>query len=52
MVSILFEMTIDPTQSNTPFASIMGASYYEDREDEVLVSMHTVFRIGEIYTDQ
>ena len=48
MVGVLFVMTIDPTQSNTPFASITGVSYFEDREDEVLFSMHTVFRIGEI----
>jgi tetratricopeptide (TPR) repeat protein len=38
-------MTIDPSISSTPFASITGVSYYEDRENEVLFSMHTVFRI-------
>ena len=48
MVGVLFVMTIDPTQSNTPFASITGVSYFEEKEDEVLFSMHTVFRIGEI----
>jgi tetratricopeptide (TPR) repeat protein len=47
-VGILFVMTIDPSQSTTPFASINGVSYFEDKEDEVLFSMHTVFRIGSI----
>jgi tetratricopeptide (TPR) repeat protein len=47
-VGILFVMSIDPSQSTTPFASINGVSYFEDKEDEVLFSMHTVFRIGGI----
>ena len=47
VVGVLFVMAIDPTQSNTPFASITGVSYFEEEEDEVLFSMHTVFRIGE-----
>jgi hypothetical protein len=41
-------MTIDPSISSTPFASITGVSYYEDRENEVLFSMHPVFRIRDI----
>jgi tetratricopeptide (TPR) repeat protein len=45
LVGILFVMTIDPSVSTTPFASINGLSYFEDKEDEVLFSMHTVFRI-------
>ena len=48
MVGILFVMAINPTQSNTPFASITDVSYYKKAEEEVLFSMHTVFRIGEI----
>jgi tetratricopeptide (TPR) repeat protein len=48
MVGILFIMAIDPAISTTPFASIVDVSYYKDREDEVLFSMNTVFRIGEI----
>jgi Tfp pilus assembly protein PilF len=48
MVGILFVMTIDPGKSTTPFASIVNVSYYEDAENEVLFSMNTVFRIGEI----
>jgi tetratricopeptide (TPR) repeat protein len=48
LVGILFVMAIDPAQSTTPFASITGVSYFEDKEDEVLFAMHTVFRIGDI----
>jgi uncharacterized protein YrrD len=40
-------MTIDPSKSTTPFASINGVSYFP-AEDEVLFSMHTVFRIQDI----
>jgi tetratricopeptide (TPR) repeat protein len=46
-VGILFVMTIDPSKSTTPFASINSVSYFQT-EDEVLFSMHTVFRIGKI----
>jgi tetratricopeptide (TPR) repeat protein len=46
-VGVLFVMTIDPSKSTTPFASINGVSYFQT-EDEVLFSMHTVFRIGKI----
>jgi tetratricopeptide (TPR) repeat protein len=46
-VGILFVMTIEPSKSTTPFASINGVSYFQT-EDEVLFSMHTVFRIGKI----
>jgi tetratricopeptide (TPR) repeat protein len=46
-VGILFKMTIDPSVSSTPFASIREVSYFQT-EEEFLFSMHTVFRIGEI----
>ena len=48
MVGVLFVMTIDHTQSATPFASIIDVSCYGEQEAEVLFSMHTVFRIGNI----
>ena len=48
LTGILFVMTIDPATSLTPFASINNVSHFQDTEDEVLFSMHTVFRIGEI----
>ncbi|CAF1555162.1 unnamed protein product, partial [Adineta steineri] len=47
MVGILFIMTIDPRVSSIPFASIKEVSYFEV-EEEILFSMHTVFRIDAI----
>jgi tetratricopeptide (TPR) repeat protein len=46
-VGILFQMLIDPSVSSAPFASIKEVSYFKE-EEEILFSMHTVFRIGEI----
>jgi tetratricopeptide (TPR) repeat protein len=48
LVGILFVMTIDPSVSTTPFASINDVSYFKGKEDEMLFSMHTVFRICDI----
>ncbi|CAF1046650.1 unnamed protein product [Adineta steineri] len=47
LVGILFVMSINPTDSTTPFASVTDVSYFHT-EDEVLFSMHTIFRIGDI----
>ena len=46
-IGVLFEMTIDPSFSSTPFASIKNVSRYQT-EREILFSMHNVFRIGQI----
>ncbi|CAF4127299.1 unnamed protein product [Adineta steineri] len=46
-VGILFIMKINPAQSTTPFASITGISEFQ-KEEEVLFSMHSVFRIQNI----
>ena len=46
-VGILFQMSIDPSVSSAPFASIDEVSYFKT-EEEILFSMHTVFRIREI----
>jgi tetratricopeptide (TPR) repeat protein len=46
-VGILFEMTVDPLLSSAPFATIHDVSYFS-AEQEILFSMHTVFRIGKI----
>jgi len=43
-VGILFVLLIDPSKSTTPFASINDVSHFTE-ENEVLFSMHTVFRI-------
>ncbi|CAF4134465.1 unnamed protein product, partial [Adineta steineri] len=47
LVGILFVMSINPAHSTTPFASVSDVSYFHT-EDEVLFSMHTIFRIGDI----
>jgi tetratricopeptide (TPR) repeat protein len=47
LVGILFVITIDPSVSSAPFASIDSISQFQV-EEEVLFAMHTVFRIGEI----
>jgi tetratricopeptide (TPR) repeat protein len=46
-VGILFVMTIDPSITLTPFANIADESHFKE-EEEILFSMHTVFRIHEI----
>ncbi|CAF1432909.1 unnamed protein product [Adineta steineri] len=47
LVGILFVISINSTDSTTPFASVSDVSFFHD-EDEVLFSMHTVFRIEDI----
>jgi tetratricopeptide (TPR) repeat protein len=47
LVGILFKITIDPSISSTPFAAVSDISMWHE-EDEVLFSMHAIFRIGEI----
>ncbi|CAF0972193.1 unnamed protein product [Adineta steineri] len=47
LVGILFVILIDPTHSTIPFASVSDVSYFHV-EDEVLFSMHTIFRIRDI----
>jgi tetratricopeptide (TPR) repeat protein len=46
-VGVLFTMKINPSISATPFANIKDASYYQ-KEEEILFSMHSVFRIGQV----
>ncbi|CAF0857907.1 unnamed protein product [Adineta steineri] len=43
-IGILFIMSIDPCIKSTPFASIKEKSYFKE-ENEILFSMHTVFRV-------
>ena len=47
MVGVLFQITIDSSISSTPFANVRGVSYFQD-EEEILFSMHSIFRIGQI----
>jgi len=46
-VGILFKMSINPLLSSAPFACINNLTNFAT-EEEILFSMHTVFRIGEI----
>ncbi|CAF0878258.1 unnamed protein product [Adineta steineri] len=44
MVGIFFVMSVDPNVKSAPFASIKKESYFKE-EEEILFSMHTVFRV-------
>jgi tetratricopeptide (TPR) repeat protein len=46
-VGVLFVIKIDPSISATPFANIKNVSRYQG-EEEILFSMHSVFRIGQV----
>jgi len=46
-MEIFFQITIDKSITTTPFALTSEFSHYQS-EQEILFSMHTVFRIGEI----
>jgi tetratricopeptide (TPR) repeat protein len=47
LVGVLFVMEIDPSINATPFANVENVSYYQG-EEEILFSMHSVFRIGQV----
>jgi tetratricopeptide (TPR) repeat protein len=47
MTGVLFVITIDTSISSIPFAAIGNISNYQT-EKEILFSMHTIFRIGDI----
>lgn len=47
-VPVLFEMKIQRSLESTTFALLNNVSYYSDSENEVLFSMHTVFRIESV----
>ena len=47
LIGVLFIITIDPSMPSVPFALVQNIAYYPNTED-VLFSMHTIFRIGDI----
>ncbi len=47
LVGVLFVMNIDALASATPFANVRNVSYYQG-EEEILFSMHSVFRIEQV----
>lgn len=49
LTGVLFQMTIDPSISSVPFAALDGIGYSTDGNEQILLSMHTVFRIDELY---
>ena len=48
LFGVLFIINIDSAQSSTPFACVNDVGYFGNGEDEVLFSMHSVFRIERI----
>jgi hypothetical protein len=46
LIGVLFEITINPSISSSPFANVENVGYYPG-EAEILFSMHSVFRIGQ-----
>jgi tetratricopeptide (TPR) repeat protein len=46
-IGVLFEITVDPSVSSYPFANIQNVSYFKG-EKEILFSMHSIFRIGQV----
>ncbi|UJR18177.1 hypothetical protein I4U23_005077 [Adineta vaga] len=47
LIGVLFQITVNPLISLIPFADISDVSYYQT-EEEILFSMHSVCRIGDI----
>jgi tetratricopeptide (TPR) repeat protein len=47
LIGVLFEITINPLIFTSPFAKVGHVSFYRG-EEELLFSMHSVFRIGQI----
>ena len=48
VIGVLFVMNIDPARYTTPFVSIVKVGYFGEKEDDILFSICTVFRIGEV----
>lgn len=46
--SVIFSMTLDPSNLKYPFIILGNLSYYRDLEEEVLCSMGTVFRVDSV----
>jgi hypothetical protein len=47
LIGVLFEININPSISSTPFGNIKNVSYFQE-EEEILFSMHSVFRIEQV----
>ncbi|CAF3005549.1 unnamed protein product [Rotaria sp. Silwood2] len=47
-IAIFFRIRIDSAVTSVPFASVNDTSYFESAEDEIILSMHTIFRIDDV----
>ena len=47
-IHVLYELTIDPSIENVYFAWISEVNSCQEFDDELLFSMHSVFRVGDI----
>src|SRR5271163_1186841 len=47
LIGVLFEINIVPSISSTSFANVKNVSRFQE-EEEILFSMHSVFRIGQV----
>jgi tetratricopeptide (TPR) repeat protein len=47
LIGVLFEINIDPSMSSSSFANVGNVGYFQG-EEEILFSMHSVFRIGQV----
>ncbi len=45
-ISVLFKITINPSVASSAFASLDRISYSSNTKNQILFSLHTVFRIG------
>ena len=47
LIGVLFVITVNPSISVTPFAKVANLGHFQE-EEEILFSMHSIFRIGQI----
>ncbi len=48
LIGVLFQITVNPSIITAPFAKVDNVSFYQREEEEILFSMHSVFRIGKV----
>jgi tetratricopeptide (TPR) repeat protein len=47
LIGVFFKIVVNPSTPSTPFGNAINDSYFKE-EEEILFSMHSVFRIGEM----
>ena len=48
LTGVLFRIEVDPSISSIPYVNVNEIGYSQSEEEEILFTMHTVFRIGQI----